>query len=57
MTTEEKYVAMAQEFAATKIRLMMAMKLLKKACSFDQRRDAIDLWEMQLKGLLEEVAL
>jgi hypothetical protein len=56
MTNEEKYVAMAQELAATKIRLMMAMKLLKKAGSFDQRREAIELWEMQLKGLLEEVA-
>lgn len=57
MTTEEKYVAMAQELAATKLNLRMAMKLLKRACSFDQRVEPKETWEMQLKGLMEEVSL
>jgi len=57
MINEEKYVAMAQELAATKLNLRMAMKLLKRACSFDQRIEPKETWEMQLKGLMEEVSL
>ena len=57
MTIEEKYIAMAQELAAAKLNLRMAMKLLKKSCSFDQRIEPKEIWEMQVKGLVEEVSL
>lgn len=56
MTTEEKYVAMAQELAAAKLNLRMAMKLLKKARPL-ATGDAGEVWMMQLEGLLEEVEL
>jgi hypothetical protein len=55
MTTQENYVAMAQELAATKLHLKMAMRLLSQAQP-QLKGEAAERWLMQLEGLFEEVS-